>query len=212
MTRSFKREFPPVDWVPQPKHILPDGNTLLIHTHAHRRTSRKLDGLTPGESDVAPLCFTSKLLITDQVRGPAHHLHQSSADLRCVNEWRGVLDTGDWAWIFFFLCVYSASGEQQSDCISIQIYPTLMGGAQMLGSLPPSAVHEDRRAAVILQWEGSGRHLPHQMRRANEKQASSHGGIFHRDHRGGCILWLFGYFTDNEVHSQMLWEHLASLQ
>lgn len=122
MTRSFKREFPPVDWVPQPKHVLPDGNMLLIHTHTHRRTSRKLDGLTPGEFDVAPLCFTSKLLITDQVRGPAHHLHQSSADLRCVNEWRGVLHTGDWAWIFFFfMCLFS----KWRATVRLHIYPNV---------------------------------------------------------------------------------------
>lgn len=52
------------------------------------------------------------------------------------------------------------------------------------------------------------------------KTAHSHhtySGIFHRDHKSGCILWIFGWlmaqnsFTDNKVHCQMVWEHLASL-
>lgn len=95
----------------------------------------------------------------------------------------------------------------------------------MVHNTVPSAaspVQEDRHAAVILQWEGSGDHLPHKMRPANEKERAqphhTYSGIFHRDHRSGRILQIFGWltvqkcFTDNEVHSQMVWEHLASLQ
>lgn len=60
-----------------------------------------------------------------------------------------------------------------------------------------------RHASVGLQREGSGRHLSHQMQPANEKHPNN--GILHSDHRSGCILQIFGHYTENKsAHSDGL--------
>lgn len=128
-------------------------------------------------------------------------------------EWRGVLHMGDRAAVVP-LHVYSARSKPQT-----YIYPNfcLLWMVFSIVHSPASLVQEDRHAAVILQWEGSGDHLPHKMKRANETAQSHHtfSKIFHRDQKSGCILWIFGWlmaqkcFTNNKVHSQLVWEHLA---
>lgn len=129
------------------------------------------------ESSLASLCSTLKLLISfDQVGGPVHHLHHLSAAMQCVND-EGVLHKGDRAAVVPLGCVYSARIKSTdlylSKCLLLlwTVHKTLHSPASLL------------HAAVVLQWENSGDHLPHRMRRANEKQHS-------------LITHTVGYFTE----------------
>lgn len=131
--------------------------------------------LSPGvdESDVAPLCSTSNLLITDQ-GGRTCASFASVASFPALCEWQAVLHAGDWARTFAVvpLHVYSAHSEQQS-----YIYPNLphcydtvvQEGTVTLLSSRPEKVAAD--------------HLLHKTRRANEKQLSP-------------VTHTVGYFTE----------------
>lgn len=160
------------------------------------------------EPDVAPLCSTSNLLITDQ-GGRTCASFASAAGFPSLCEWQPVLHAGDWARTFAVvpLYVYSAHSEQQS-----HIYPNLPHCCD-------TVVQEDSHAAVIPPWEGSGGPSAAQGKTSQWKTARpchTYGGIFHRDQGSGCVLWILGwlvtpkYFTDNEVRGQMVQEHLAS--
>lgn len=86
---------------------------------------------------------------------------------------------GRLSWDF---CCCSSTCLFTSRPISIQILPLLWMVHNIVHS-PASLVREDRHAAVILQWEGSGDHLPHKMTRANKKHYS-------------LVTHTVGYFTE----------------
>lgn len=134
---------------------------------------------SPDESEVALLCPGSKLLITDQVGGPEHHLHHLSAAPLCVKDWLGVLHMGDGTRAFAVVPphVYSARSEQV-----FYIYPNVSNRYRWCTVLCTLLNLWFRRTGM-LQWEGGGDHLPHKMRWANEKQHS-------------LVTHTVGYFTE----------------
>ena len=167
-----------------------------------------------GESDVASLCSTLKLLITDQVGGLSFICIRCL--LLCAMWMTGSFAYGRLSCRCSSTCLFSK--DQAADLYLSKCLPLIWIVYNIVQS-PASLVQEDRRAAVILQWEGRGDHLPHKLKRANETAQShlTYSRMFHKDHRGGCFLWIFGWmavqkcFADNKVHSQTVWEHLASL-
>lgn len=162
-----KFEFPPVNSVSQPKHILPDKD--MPQSEKLKKAARW--------SEVQGgwlWCGISLLYPKAADNGSGGRTCASFASVVCCSaqcEWRGVLHMGDWAGTFAVvpLHVYSPADLYLSKYLSL---------LWMVHSIV-----EDRHAAVILQWEGSGDHLPHEMTLANKKQHS-------------LVTHTLGYFTE----------------
>lgn len=112
-----------------------------------------------------------------------------------------------------FCCCSSTYLLSSNRPLCIQISLTVMDGAQYC---PLSLVQACCCHPAVRRWPSATRDETSQWKTAQPRHTYS--GTFHRDHRSGCVLWIFGwltaqkYFTDDEVHSEMLWEHPASLQ
>lgn len=106
------KAYPATCWIDlstQTHFTVPDRDMLLNHKLSVKLKKVALDDLKSwdDESDVLSLCFTLKVLITDQVGGPVHHLHHLSAAMQYVND-EGVLHKGNCAAVVPLGCVYSA--------------------------------------------------------------------------------------------------------
>lgn len=175
--QSSKR--PLVDVISQPKHT----SRYLTATCSDTTVNVVLGDLKSweDESNVASFCSTLKLLTSlDEVGGPVKHLHHLSAAMQCVND-EEVLHEGDCAAIvpLVFVCGARIESTDLYLCKCLLLLWTVHNALHS----PASLVRERSHAAVILQWEGSGDHLPHRMRRANEKPHS-------------LIALTVGYFTE----------------
>lgn len=91
------------------------------------------------------------------------------------------------------LHVYSAKD------LYLSKYLPLLWTVHNIVHAPASGVRENRHAAVILQREGSGDHLPREMRQANEKQHTNTVGYFTKITRAGVSC---GYL-DNLQHKNI---------
>lgn len=207
-------EFTPADSLSTPKHF-------TWQRHAPRpETFSETYSLLPGgwkcmrdDLDVASFCSTPKLQIIDQVGGPANHLHYLPAVLLCVND-GGDLHTRD------------CSALSSSTCLFSKVWAAVIHRSKYVALL--RLVHNNghsvrlERTACCRRPAGKRQSWPSvaQDEMSCRKTAQAHrtySGIFPKDHNSGCILWIFGWFraqkcfTDNEVHSEMAWEHLVSL-
>lgn len=120
----------------------------MLLNHIPRNSRKLLDGVESrdGESNVVPLCSTPKLLITDQVGGPVHHLHQSRAALHCVNDGEFCLKEIELGQLLLFLYMFIQQASEQQTCI----YPNLSHCYEWYTTLSPLLPLRFRRTGILL--------------------------------------------------------------
>lgn len=154
----------------------------MLLNHKLRNSRQLLDGLKSRDDESR--CATSLLYLKAADKRSGGRTWAPFASIICcptLCEWRGVLHTGDWAFAVVPLHVYSARSEQRA-CI----YLNISHHYGRCTILPALLLPLRFRKTGLLLWEGSGDHLPHKTRRANEKQHSP-------------VTRTVGYFTEITV-------------